>query len=243
MNSLVFFSEEKTADGSVRIEGGRASYVFQFHGLKVGQDLPVAEWGGNLGRGQVQFVSPEEIRLKVRTETLPPSKIPLTLVVGVARPPTVRKIIHAATTLGAKSLHFVRSERAEKSYFDSSVLAEQEIKNEILKALEQCCDSMPLEVKIHEKFEGFWKGQRENLGPIKLIASTSSAPSLSELGMALVPGQNCALAIGPEAGWSEYEQRRFLEEGFTLFSMGPRILRAEIALTAAIALLGASLVD
>jgi 16S rRNA (uracil1498-N3)-methyltransferase len=45
-----------------------------------------------------------------------------------------------------------------------------------------------------------------------------------------------ALAIGPEGGWTPEEMSLFTTHNWTHVTLGPRILRAETAATAAIAI-------
>ena len=49
----------------------------------------------------------------------------------------------------------------------------------------------------------------------------------------------CALAIGPEGGWSESDRAALQAAGFTGARLGPRVLRTETAGMAAIAALQA----
>jgi 16S rRNA (uracil1498-N3)-methyltransferase len=49
------------------------------------------------------------------------------------------------------------------------------------------------------------------------------------------------LAIGPEGGWAPDEEALFDAEGWQAVSLGPRILRAETAAIAALALVGSML--
>ena len=52
------------------------------------------------------------------------------------------------------------------------------------------------------------------------------------------------IGIGPEGGWSESERKRLLAmECVTRISLGPRILRADTAAVASLALWQASLGD
>jgi len=52
-------------------------------------------------------------------------------------------------------------------------------------------------------------------------------------------GESLAMAVGPEAGFSEAETRSLLDAGFAPVRLGPRILRTETAALAAIAALNA----
>jgi 16S rRNA (uracil1498-N3)-methyltransferase len=50
-----------------------------------------------------------------------------------------------------------------------------------------------------------------------------------------------AMAIGPEGGWAPEEMKLFAEAGWRSVTLGPRILRAETAAIAALAVCGAML--
>ena len=52
----------------------------------------------------------------------------------------------------------------------------------------------------------------------------------------LDPARPVALAVGPEGGFAEEELRTLVERGFTPVTLGPRILRAETAACALVAL-------
>ena len=52
-----------------------------------------------------------------------------------------------------------------------------------------------------------------------------------------------ALAIGPEGGWTAEEMSLFTQHQWTHVSLGPRILRAETAAIAAIAIVGSMLIQ
>jgi RsmE family RNA methyltransferase len=49
--------------------------------------------------------------------------------------------------------------------------------------------------------------------------------------------QTVALAFGPERGWSGAERAALRDAGFALVHLGPRVLRLETAVIAAMALL------
>jgi 16S rRNA (uracil1498-N3)-methyltransferase len=57
------------------------------------------------------------------------------------------------------------------------------------------------------------------------------------LGGIEVNGDVVSLLIGPEGGWTDEERRMVVEAGWTPASLGPRILRAETAWLAAMAIL------
>lgn len=82
--------------------------------------------------------------------------------------------------------------------------------------------------------------------PLKPALAHTSAPArilLSEIEQeltllaALEPApESLALAIGPEGGWTQDEMNLFTQHTWTHATLGPRILRAETAAIAAIAI-------
>ena len=55
--------------------------------------------------------------------------------------------------------------------------------------------------------------------------------------------QPIVLFVGPEGGWAEEEQNLAQEQGLSCLTLGPRILRADTAGVAALALVQAALGD
>jgi 16S rRNA (uracil1498-N3)-methyltransferase len=71
-----------------------------------------------------------------------------------------------------------------------------------------------------------------------LLAETEQENTLSA---ALVGANDVALAIGPEGGWTPEEMALFAESGWKSATLGPRILRAETAAIAGLAVCAAVL--
>jgi 16S rRNA (uracil1498-N3)-methyltransferase len=71
-----------------------------------------------------------------------------------------------------------------------------------------------------------------------LLAETEQENTLSA---GLVGAQTVALAIGPEGGWTPDEMAMFSESRWKHVTLGPRILRAETAAIAGLAVCAAML--
>ena len=76
-------------------------------------------------------------------------------------------------------------------------------------------------------------------GERQLILADESAPSASPVGpLTSVAGQKLGLLIGPEGGFADAERALLLTQPFVIpISLGPRILRADTAAVAALALI------
>jgi 16S rRNA (uracil1498-N3)-methyltransferase len=72
-----------------------------------------------------------------------------------------------------------------------------------------------------------------------LLSETEQERGLMETASGQV--ETLALAVGPEGGWTASEMQAFTQESWTHVTLGPRILRAETAAIAGIAIASAAL--
>lgn len=236
VNSLLIFPDELLGDFRARLEGERARYAYETHGLRNGHVIKVSVLGGGRGEGRVFESSPDIVTLELRVDRSCLPTVPLSLVVGVCRPQTIKKVIQSAVMFGAESLHFVRSELGEKSYLQSRSLDDDQIKEESTKALEQIWDSRAPRISVHTSFSFFLTTALPQLAAargegevVKLLAHPGGRP-LSVLDEPRMTSSFQIVAIGPERGWSPKEVSLLTEHGFQLVGLGERVVRVELAL-------------
>ena len=142
-----------------------------------------------------------------------------------------------ATEMGAGRIRPVITEFTQGKRFKFDRLVANTIE-----AAEQCnlvCLPQVLEpVKLPAVIRD-WDGTRQ------LIFCDESAQSSSPIEIiSKFKGQPTALLIGPEGGFSEREREMLLSQPFvTAISLGPRIMRADTAAVAALALVQATIGD
>ena len=240
VNSLVVLPQEVIDPTRARLEGARALYAFETHGVRDGQTIKVCVLGGLRGEAKVLSATTSSVVLELNLSLPSLEPIPFSLLVGVSRPQTVKKVIQAAVMFGVSSLHFVRSELGEKSYLQSRSLDSDQIEEETVKALEQVWDSRAPEIVVHRTFSYFMENKLAGIAA-SLEAQTSG---LRAQGFVAHPGGarlRCSdaarlkdspaiIAIGPERGWSDAEVRAFAGSGFQVVGLGDRVVRVELAL-------------
>ncbi len=195
---------------------------------------------GSVGRGEL--VSLDETRQTMRIHFTPlhepPAPLPLALACAMQRPLTFRKIIHAAVTMGVKELHFFHSRKVEKSYWSSPQVAPDAAMADAHLALEQAVDTVEPRIFFHDKFRIFAEEVLPEIAKDKLLLTAHPA------GKEPCP-VNCrcpaVLTIGPEGGFTDFETELLQGIGARLVTMGPRILRSEVAVPALISRLYPSL--
>ncbi|NMC62535.1 MAG: hypothetical protein GYA55_05135, partial [SAR324 cluster bacterium] len=156
MNSLILLPDE-CKDGTAIVKGARALYLRETHEVKVGIECRASIYGGKRGRARIVCVSKDEVRLDYVMNEEPLERTRCIVIVAIPRPQTVKKILQISSTMGVEELHFIQTENTEKSYLKSKALNEEEMRDEIIKGLEQSFDSLPPLVSIHPKYWQFKK--------------------------------------------------------------------------------------
>jgi RsmE family RNA methyltransferase len=133
--------------------------------------------------------------------------------------------------MGVKRIILLNSFRVEKSYWQSPVLSEEGIREQLIIGLEQAKDTVLPEVLLRPLFKPFVEDELPGLieGTLPLVAhpiASSTCPREAR--------QPVVLAIGPEGGFIPYEIEKFVSCGFLPVSMGERILTVESAVPALI---------
>mgnify|MGYP006284342777 CR=1 FL=1 len=240
MNSLIILPDEVREGAIATLIGARARYAVATHRVREGEILKVGVIDGMRGEGRVTSVSTDEVRIALNLTEPARAPLPVSLIVGVSRPQTVKKVIQSAVMFGVSALHFVRSEKGEKSYLQSHSLDEDQVEEETIKAMEQVWDSRKPEIIVHRAFSHFIENKlsmvvdatRNVAGAeeiVKLVAHPGGA-SLTCNDALRVGSAGNVIAIGPERGWSDEEVRVLEGAGFQRTGLGDRVVRVELAL-------------
>jgi RsmE family RNA methyltransferase len=165
----------------------------------------------------------------------PPPLDPLILIVGLPRPQTARDILRDATSLGVAAIHFVVTEKGERNYAASTLWSSDEWRRHVLLGAEQAFDT-----RLPEITHGRPLIQAiASLAPDATRLALDNYEAAGPLSSQSLPAGKVALAFGPERGWSDAERAALRDAGFTFGHLGPRVLRLETAVTAAVALIKA----
>lgn len=209
--------------------------------LAVGASCDVALVNGPRGKATLVGLDAAALTLRfawLETAASGAPTEPVTLVVGLPRPQTARDILRDATTLGVAAIHFVRTEKAEASYAQSSLWSSGEWRRQALAGAEQAFDARLPDIThglpINEVVAALPAGTTR----IALDNYESPAP----LGEIALPAERpLVLALGAERGWSAGERAQLRAGGFALAHLGTRVLRTETAVIAALAIVRARL--
>lgn len=216
----------------------RAQHILKVLRRGPGDSFDAGLLNGPRGKGTLVSVQAEHLSLAFAWGKPPPPLCPLVLLIGLPRPQTARDILREATALGVSALHFIRTERGEPGYADSTLWRSGAwVEHLISGAAQAGCTRLPEVTHGHTLPETI-----ESLPAGAVRFALDNYEAEAALTACNLSGQQPAvLALGAERGWSTVERQSLRQGGFTLVHLGERVLRTETACIAAITLLKAKL--
>lgn len=192
--------------------------------------------GGHLHRAEIVSVADSEVIFLLHEEMLADPALPLHLLLAVFKFDRYEWAIEKATELGVQRITPVLARRTEKHLAQASInrvarwrriaheAAQQSRRSDVPTiddpiALKAALDAVTASQKI-------------------LLAETEQETPLADV-LSANRGAETALAIGPEGGWTQEEMALFTAQNWQFTTLGPRILRAETAAIAALAIASA----
>ncbi len=222
--NLVLITEPEVRAG-LPLADARTTHLLGTVGLRVGQAFHVGIAGGLRGLASVTATAPA-LRFSVVWEKSVQARMPLTVLIGLPRPQTAKKVLHDLASLGAARLIFFEADKGDPGYLASSLWKDGEYLDALRKGTEQACSTLvPEVVRVASLAEALARlpaaGWKVALDPYEATGALGeTAPADAREGF---------LAIGPERGWSDKERTLLRAQGFSLHHLGDRILRVEAA--------------
>jgi len=225
-------SDGKTAT----LKGDQALHLAKVLRAEPGQIFDVVA-NGFLHRSEVLSVSESEVVFTLHEELETDAALPIHLLMAVFKFDHMEWGIEKATELGVSRITPVIARRTEKHLAQASAKRVERWRRIVREAAQQSRRSdVPVvdePITLKAALEGVDAGMK------LLLAETEQENSLRA---ALADGpQRVALAIGPEGGWAPEEIKLFEIAGWKSVTLGPRILRAETAAIASLAVCAAML--
>jgi RsmE family RNA methyltransferase len=233
--NLILFQSEETLRPLPRTDE-RAQHVLNVLRRQVGDAFDAGIVNGPRGKATLLAITDRQLELSFAWTTEFTAPDPITLIIGLPRPQTARKILQETAALGVGALHFVRCDKAEPSYADSTLWHSGEWQRHLEAGAAQAfCTAIPA-VTHGQLCSDVIQSLPASANRIAL--DNYEAPSaLSQCQPANVTP--LTLAFGPERGWSAGERDLLREQAFALAHLGTRVLRLETAIVAALAIVKA----
>lgn len=249
------------------LEDRRSRHILRVLKKKEGDLFRAGSPDGLVGSACLESMSDEQLVLRFIPECAAPPLRPVRVMLGTVRPIQAARIVKELTILGVAGITFFPTELGEKSYTQSNFYSQKEyfihardgaeqagnprlphisLVWSLKKALEQV---LATEISESLPFLPFGDGvdglrSADNIphdGRVQGPRTTNIIchPDSSALPLTRIPllATPVVLAIGTERGWTASELEQFQESGFTMCSLGDRILKTETAAVAAVSVL------
>jgi len=225
-------SDGKTA----MLKGDQALHLAKVLRAEPGQIFDVVA-NGFLHRAEVASVSEREVVFTLHEELETDGALPVHLLMAVFKFDHMEWGIEKATELGVARITPVIVRRTEKHLAQAAAKRVERWRRIVREAAQQSrrSDAPVMDDPVTLQAALAVVSAKKKL----LLAETEQENSLTA---ALTDGaQSVALAIGPEGGWTPEEMKLFEAAGWRGVTLGPRILRAETAAIAGLAVCAALL--
>jgi 16S rRNA (uracil1498-N3)-methyltransferase len=192
--------------------------------------------GGFLHRAEILTVAPTAVTFTLHEELEAASALPLHLLIAIFKFDHLEWAIEKATELGVERITPILARRTEKNLALAAVKRVERWRRIALEAAKQSrrtdipgiADPQTLKQALTDE-TSHTRILLSETEQILTLSAALTAPSSQH-------HQSLALAIGPEGGWTPEEMALFREHTWQPVTLGPRILRAETAAIAAIAI-------
>lgn len=197
--------------------------------------------GGFLHRAEITSVSPAEVLFLLHEELESDTALPLHLLLAVFKFDHLEWAIEKATELGVSRISPVLARRTEKHLAQAAGKRAERWRRIVLEASKQSRRTTIPEISEPSPLKSILETLSD---PVRLLLSETEQNTTIPAALAGFPSADSlsyVLAIGPEGGWTSEEMKLFAEYQWHSVTLGPRILRAETAAIAAIAILSSHL--
>ncbi|MCU1321172.1 MAG: hypothetical protein JWM43_821 [Acidobacteriaceae bacterium] len=234
------FSPATGHPATASLTGDQAIHLARVLRAEPGQIYDVVA-NGFLHRAEIVSVSETEVLFTLHEELESDAALPLHLLLAIFKFDHLEWAIEKATELGVARITPILARRTEKHLALAATKRVDRWRRIALEASKQSrrtdipeiADPVTLKIAL----------EKESSPTRILLSETEQTTSLTAALSAAKSAQqpDTALAIGPEGGWTPEEMALFTQHQWQPVTLGPRILRAETAAIAAIAIAGTHL--
>jgi 16S rRNA (uracil1498-N3)-methyltransferase len=230
-------------EATATLVGPQAEHLARVLRAQPGMQADVVA-GGHVYHAEVAAVAANEVRFNLIRELDADPALPITLVVSIFKFDHMEWGIEKATELGVGAIAPVIARRTEKHLAQA---AEKRVERWRRIAHESAKQSRRSDVPfIHDPVALSDRVRADSEAMRIVLAEQERSTTLRALVQEAVDaGENqmpvLELAFGPEGGWAPEEEALFDANGWRAASLGPRILRAETAAVAALAVVASFL--
>ena len=226
------------SETTATLKGEQAAHLARVLRAQPGQVFDVVA-NGFLHRAEIVSADEDEVVFTLHEELEADAALPVHLLMAVFKFDHLEWGIEKATELGVARITPVIARRTEKHLAQAAAKRVERWRRIVREAAQQ---SRRSDVPMVDDPVPLQDSLAVVTAVSKLLLAETEQENSLQSQLASVPVDqlaSVALAIGPEGGWAPDEMVLFAAAGWTSVTLGPRILRAETAAIAALAVCAA----
>jgi len=229
-----YVAPEKVREGVAALDPEETRHLARVLRLGVGAQVAVGDGQGRNWEAVVESLDPQGAVLKLGAGLEPwgESPLPLALCIGLAKGETLDGVMRQATEMGVREILPFVSERSEKAAPERQARRLARWRRLARESLKSCQRSHLPYIHPPREFGAILAGPEE----VKLLFYEDERGGGLEACLRRPRPSGVRLIIGPEGGFSPREAAQARDAGFQVVSLGPRRLKVETAVLAALAL-------
>jgi 16S rRNA (uracil1498-N3)-methyltransferase len=230
-------------EATATLVGSQAAHMSRVLRVQPGMEADVVA-GGRVFHAEVAAISNGEVRFNLIAELKAEPALPITLVMAVYKFDHMEWAIEKATELGVAAIAPVITRRTEKHLAQAAEKRSERWRRIVHESSQQARRSdipiiydpvsLGLRVKSASSATRIVLAEQERSTTLRCALEEAIDAAGDEM-----PALD--IAIGPEGGWAPEEEALFDANGWRAVSLGPRVLRAETAALAALAVVASFL--
>ena len=234
------------------LHGDQAQHLSRVLRAQPGMEFDVVA-GGRAWLARIASIDRDRVHFTLLHELESAPALPVTLLLSVFKFDRMEWAIEKAVELGCSRIVPVLAERTEKHLAQAAAKRVDRWRRLSLEAAKQSRRSDLPEIAEPDRLTTILATDKpatppEHLpveaaaGPLRILLSETEEdqPLLRVLQESADAASGIMLAVGPEGGWTAAEIALFMDAGWQSVSLGPRILRVETAVIAALAVVNAA---
>jgi 16S rRNA (uracil1498-N3)-methyltransferase len=227
-------------EASAALHGDQAQHLSRVLRAQPGMEFDVIA-GGRAWLARIASIDRDSVRFTLLNELEAAPALPVTLLLSIFKFDRMEWAIEKATELGISRITPILARRTEKHLAHAALKRSDRWRRIALEASKQSrrttIPEIPNPIALKPALEHETTPTRILLSETEQQTTLSAALQASVTTAASEAArQSTAIAIGPEGGWTPEEISLFTQHQWQPVTLGPRILRAETAAIAAIAI-------
>jgi 16S rRNA (uracil1498-N3)-methyltransferase len=227
------FIADTSTPTTASLLGDQAAHLARVLRATPGQVYDIVA-NGFLHRAEITSVSENEVLFTLHEELETDAALPLHLILAIFKFDHMEWAIEKATELGIAKITPVLARRTEKHLAQSALKRSERWRRIALEASKQSRRTTIPEISNPTALQQTL--EQEATTPTRILLSETEQTTSLTAALTAAQSSDTAIAIGPEGGWTPDEMFLFTQHTWQPVTLGPRILRAETAVIAAIAI-------